>query len=97
MIQSGFKAFQALCSHISNSTCTSYIKERRQAAVEAAHARLNAEREALKKEKEAADKAYLEKQWEIEQNRRKTIESRQDAEMAEERKRIEVGAAVCKL
>ena len=64
------------------------ITERRRASVEAAHARVVAERAAARNAKKKAEKAYLEKQWEIEQNKRRTIEERQDAEMAVERERI---------
>jgi hypothetical protein len=51
-------------------------------------ARVVAERAAAKEAKKVAEKTYLEKQWEIEQNKRKTIEDRQDAEMSMERERI---------
>lgn len=66
----------------------SEITERRRKSVEAAHARVVAERAAAREAKKKAEKAYLEKQWELEQNRRKTIEERQDAEMDLERERI---------
>ena len=65
----------------------SEITERRRKSVEAAHARVVAERLAAREAKKKAEKAYLEKQWEIEQNRKKTIEERQDAEMDVERER----------
>ena len=64
------------------------VAERRRRSVEAAHARVRAERLAAKEAKAKADKAYQEKQWAIEQKRRETIEARQDAEMALERERI---------
>ena len=64
------------------------IADRRRASVEAAHRRVVAEKRAAAEAREKAKKAYQEKQWAIEQHRRKTIEARQDAEMAEERERI---------
>lgn len=64
------------------------VTARRARSVEAAHARVVAERAAAREAKKKAEKAYLEKQWEMEQNRRKTIEERQDAEMEAERERI---------
>ena len=62
--------------------------ERRRASVEAAHARVTAEKKAAQEKKAQVDKAYLEKQWALERTRRETIERRQDEEMAEERERL---------
>mmetsp|Transcript_1036 Transcript_1036/g.3379 ORF Transcript_1036/g.3379 Transcript_1036/m.3379 type:complete len:683 (-) Transcript_1036:1041-3089(-) len=64
------------------------LTERRRASVEQAHARVVAEKRAELKKKERTDKAYLEKQWELERTKRVTIERRKDAEMAEERARL---------
>ena len=64
------------------------LAERRRASVEQAHARVVAERELELKKQQETDKAYLEKQWQIERNRRETIEQRQDVEIAEERERL---------
>ena len=61
--------------------------ERRRASVEAAHARVTAEKKAASERKAQVDKAYLEKQWALERTRRETIERRQEEEMAEERER----------
>ena len=62
--------------------------ERRRASVEAAHARVTAEKKAASERKAQVDKAYLEKQWALERTRRETIERRQEEEMAEERERL---------
>ena len=58
------------------------------ASVEAAHARVTAEKKAASERKAQVDKAYLEKQWALERTRRETIERRQEEEMAEERERL---------
>ena len=63
--------------------------ERRRASVEAAHARVTAEKKAARERKAKVDKVYLEKQWELERTRRETIERRQDEEMAEERELLQ--------
>mmetsp|Transcript_388 Transcript_388/g.1460 ORF Transcript_388/g.1460 Transcript_388/m.1460 type:complete len:319 (+) Transcript_388:68-1024(+) len=62
--------------------------ERRRASVEAAHARVTAEKKAAVEKKAQMDKAYLEKQWALERTRRETIERRQDEEMSLERERL---------
>ena len=66
----------------------SLTAERRRASVEAAHARVTAEKKAAVEKKAQMDKAYLEKQWALERTRRETIERRQEEEMAEERERL---------
>jgi hypothetical protein len=66
----------------------SLTAERRRASVEAAHARVTAEKKAAVEKKAQMDKAYLEKQWALERTRRETIERRQDEEMSLERERL---------
>ncbi len=63
-------------------------KKNRGASVGQTRARVVAEKRAELKKKERTDKAYLEKQWELERTKRVTIERRKDAEMAEERARL---------
>ena len=72
-----------------SEACTKQeIAERRVASVEKAHARIVAERLAARDAKKKAEKAYLEKQWAIENDRRATIEKRQDEELERERERV---------